>query len=176
MTDLQRSALVASGLTKFDYRINAPDGRDLARLRMPTWPSMSRNSGLRFGGRDYVEIEAGGRAYRLEYETFDAGGFGGPGYRYFLMDGTQELATATRPAGQRTWTLEAADARYEWQPRRRLFGMHFELSQGGRRVGEAIDTTRMLRIRRTYAVSLPAVLGLPVQAFLFFLAVNATYR
>lgn len=170
------TALVGSGTTKFDYRIDTPDGSPRARVRMPTWPSMARNSALRFGGRDFVEIEADGVAYRLEYETFDARGLGAPGYRYFLMDGTQAIATATRAPGQSTWTLDAAGRAYEWRPRRRLLGLHFALREAGMPAGEAVETTRLLRLRRTYALTLPVELGLPTQAFLFFLAVNATYR
>lgn len=177
MSDLPSASLVASGLSKFDYRIDTPDGAPRARVRMPTWPSMARNSGLRFGGRDYVEIEADGASYRLEYETFDARGLGPPGYRYFLMDGTRTLATATRARGEHAWALGCTAGRWDWTPRRRLLGgLHFELTQAGRAAGQAIETTRLLRLRRTYALSLPAALDLPTQAFLFFLAVNATYR
>ena len=176
MTGSSRSALVASGLSKFAYRIDAADGTPLAHLRMPTWPSTARNSGLRFGGRDYVEIEADGKAFRLEYETFDARGLAAPGYRYFLMDGTQALATATRARGRHPWAVDGVGGRYEWAPRRRFMGLHFELTDAGRVAGEAVETTRFLRLRRTYGLSLPASLGLPTQAFLFFLAVNATYR
>lgn len=176
MTDAPRTSLVASGLTKFEYRIDTPGGEPRARVRMPTWPSMARNSGLRFGGRDHVEIEADGTAFRLEYETFDTDGFDVPGYRYFHMEGARELATAERARGQHAWRLDCAAGRYEWAPRRRLLGLHFELTAAGRPAGQAVETTRFLRVRRTYALSLPAPLGLPVQAFLFFLAVNATYR
>lgn len=176
MADDTTTRLVGSGTTKFDYRLDAPDGTPRARIRMPTWPSMARNSGLRFGGRDFVEIEAEGASFRLEYETFDARGFISPGYRYFLMAGNREVAVATRPRGESTWTLEAAGRRYVWSQRRRLFGLHFELCEDGRPAGEAVETTRLLRLRRTYAVTLPAALGLPAQAFLFFLAVNSTYR
>lgn len=169
--------LQASAISKFEYRIDQPDGTPCARLRMPTWPSMPRGSALRFGGRDAVEIEVGPATYRLEYETFNPRALRAPDYRYFLMDGADTRATATFEADRRkAWTVAVGDGSWRWEACGGPFSMRYRLTGRHGPAGEIRETTRLLRLRRTFALELPGALAIPEQAFLLFLAVNATYR
>lgn len=169
--------LQASALSRFEYRIDHPDGTPCARLRMPTWPAMPRGSALRFGGRDAVEIDVGPATYRLEYETFNPRTLRAPDYRYFLMEAAQTRATATFEADRgKAWILAVGDDRWRWEACGGPFSMRYRLSGPHGPAGGIRETTRLLRLRRSFALELPQALAIPEQAFLLFLAVNATYR
>lgn len=164
--------LTVHGLSKFRYELQA-SGQTRAVVRMPMRPAMARNAAFSLGANGYVEIDAGGTTYRVEYETFNQRALAPPDYRFFLMRGDATVATATQlPGRPRRWQVEAGDVRFRLVEHRRLLSMHFALEDGAS--GGIRETTRMLALRRRFEVDVPGDSAL--QAFVFFLAVNATYR
>lgn len=169
--------LTVESLSKFSYRLDEASGATRATVRMPFRPAMARNSAFRLGENGHVQIEAGATTYRIDYETFDQRGLRVPRYRFFLMHGDTCIATATQADGRpRAWEIDGAGMPCRLVERSRLFSMQFTLDGASGRIGAIRETTRMLALRRRFQVDVPASLDTAVQAFLFFLAVNATFR
>ena len=169
--------LTCESLSKFTYTL-LEAGEPRATIRMPTRPAQARNARFSLGEPGYVTIEAAGVEYRVEYETFDSPAGGARLYRFELMQGDARRASAAgQPGRPRTWHIEAPGTDGTLVERRAWFGpMHFDLASGTGAVGAIRETTRMLALGRRFEIDLPTVDDLPLRAFLFFLAVNATYR
>ncbi|GAB6197386.1 hypothetical protein [Lysobacter xanthus] len=166
--------LTCEGASKFQYTL-CEAGEPRATIRMPTRPARARNAAFGFGEPGYVAIEAAGVAHRVEYETFDPAEGGRRRYRFFLMRGDAEVATATgQPGRPRSWRIEADGVDARLVERSGLSRLRFELV-GGASPGEIRETTRLFAIRRRYEIEVPAG-DLALRAFVFFIAVNATYR
>lgn len=168
--------LTVNGLSLFRYEL-CEAGEIRAVVRWPFRPAMGRNAAFSLGANGHVEIDAGSATYRIEFVTFDAPGVRRRLYRFFLMQGEATLATAeSAPGRPRSWHLEAGPATLRLVERSSWFTMRFDIENTSRAAGRIRETTRFLGIRRRYAYDAPREVDLPVQAFLFFLAANATYR
>lgn len=168
--------LTVDGLSVFRYELRAA-GETRAVVRWPFRRAMGRNAAFSLGANGHVEIDAGGATYRIEFETFDAAGARRRLYRFFLMQGDATLATAESVPGRpRSWRLQAGPATLRLVERSSWFTLRFDIENASGTAGRIRETTRLLAVRRRYEFDAPREVDLPVQAFLFFLAANATYR
>ena len=159
----------------FATRFYRPDGEQVGVLTIARWLGAARNARLRGSEDDVATIEFGDRTYRLEWEYLDPPG---PrrGVRWFLMDGTDTLATGSARAGERKrrWEVDVRGERYALHTRGRWLALQFDLLKDGATVGAVCETTRMFALAKTYEVTAPAALGEPVQAFLVHLLTRTT--
>lgn len=166
--------LTAHSTSSLRYELREAD-ECRAVIRMPTRPAMARNAAFSLGANGFVEIDASGRTARVEYETFDLPGTRPRLYRFFLLAGDTTVATATQQPGRhRRWAIRTDAREFELIERSRWFAMHFDVA--GQVAGSVRETTRFLALQRRFAVDLPDELDVSLQAFVVFLAVNATYR
>lgn len=170
--------LIAKGATVFEQRFHRADGERIGTRTIAPWLGGARNGPLHLGRDDVARIELGGRSYRLEYEVLHAGGLGGTDTRCFLMDDDTTLATAAafHDENRRRWHVDIDGRRHELVRHSTWRRLHFVLCRDGSRVGEVRETTRLLRITRTYEVRTVPALGPVIEAFLYHLAMVRTFR
>lgn len=169
--------LTVDALSKFSYDVLDAGGTLCATVRMPTRPAMARNSAFRIGPNGHVAIDAGGDSFRVEYETFNPRTIAPPDYRFFLMRGDATVATCTQQPGRpRSWRLQAEGVDCRLLQARRAWSLDFEVRDVRGNTGRIRETTRFLALRRRFEIVVPFLPDVALQAFLFFIAVNATYR
>ena len=171
-----RSILTVERHSPYHYELVDRDGNN-AHVRWPMRPAMGRNAVLSLGPNGYVEIDTGGMTWRIEFETFTPDDGSRRRYRFFLMHGADTVATATGlPGRPRSWRIEAGPRVVRLVRRPTFAALRFDLVDDSGAAGAIVETTRFLALRHRYRFDAPGDIGLHVQAFIFFIAANATYR
>lgn len=138
---------------------------------------MGRNASFSLGRNGHVEIDADGATWRIEFETFAPEDGSRRRYRFFLMRDADAIATATGlPGRPRSWRIDTGTRALRLVERSSWLAMKFDLVDDAGTAGGIRETTRPLALRHRYRYEPPRDVALPVQAFIFFLAANASYR
>lgn len=162
MAAIRLQVSMNSGLSP--YVATTSSGRTVATLQRPTLPKQP------------LQLEAEGRQYRIEHGVA-SNNLVLNDFRYALVDDAGTLASCIAKPATRTMEVDIGDTRYQLVRRNRWWSMHYLLEgSGGRRLGGVIETTGFSLWRRKFQLDAPETLGIPAAMFLFFLAVNSTYR
>lgn len=167
--------LIAKTRNAFTTQLYRRDGEQIGAITIAPWLGAPRNGRLRGGKDDVATLALRGRTYRLEWEVLPDTP-GRRGVRWWLMDGDAPLASATARTGgrRRRWDVDIAGQRFALVPRGSWLRRDVDLlRQEGTKVGAVTDTTRLLALARTYALSGPADLDEAAQGFLLHLATRA---
>lgn len=173
--------IAESGFSKFKYQLYTIDHAPIGTLTLPTYLATPRNSP--FSGaipdhlKDCVRIELHELQYRIEYDLLSDRALRGNDLRFVLMAGDNILASAdVRVLKKIRWEINMADQHYELRRKSRWTKMHFDLEGKAQKLGQIRDITGFTLWNRRFEIDLTEEIPDVVQIFLFFLAINATFR
>lgn len=174
--------IIAKCSSKFEYRLYDRQGLELGVMKLPTYIAVPMN-GWAAGVlpdrlKDHVKINVDSRGYRIDYELLSDRVIRGNDLKFFLMDGEDTVIStdAYIHKGKR-WKFKIDGNSYELIKKGGIFSsMCFHLNSNSRKIGQISESTGFTLWKRTFEIDLPNELGHAIQVFMFFLAVNATYR
>lgn len=163
-----------SGLTMFHYDLLGPEG-PLGVLEMPSGVPQPTKPGTRPAEGTYVRVSLPGQDLRIEFEVAREGWLRND-LRFRLVRDLETLATASRAPRGRDWEVSVGEGAWLLRNRSNLLRVRFELLHGGEPAGEIAETRLLSLVRRDFRLELPDGLAEGPRAFLFFLAVNQSFR
>ena len=166
---------------RFRYQLYDIRGCLAGQLLLPTFIPVPRNGWaadvVPEALKDHVKIIWGDRSLHVEYDLLSDRAVRPNDLKFSLVEGNATLATATVCVGRRpTWTIDCDVGQILLILQARFFGHRFAAYSDAVQIGRIQETTGFSLWRRKFEIALPDAVDPALQAFLFFLCVNAWFR
>lgn len=165
---------VQGSLFRFHHDFLEADSRIIGSLDAPMWPTVPRSGEGSTGSKNCPRLAFRGREARVEFEWLRDSAFKPSRARFFLMEGSHEIARATVIAAtRRAWSIESSSFSGLFERTNLFTHGSFSLTPTGGFGAEVLrEITPFLALRRSHELMETKQADELLGPFLFFLGYN----